>query len=236
MKWTTYNPVRRTIYRPRQREGRRRNPQFVKVYDISVALHNAALHWPGEAGFQMETSSDGPVCVSRMTMGLHTATHLDAPLHFIPDGKNLDEVPLEQYLGRARVIEIENEREITAEELRTKNLDGCDKLLFKTQNSHKRLDAPEFDRDFIALNAAGARYLMERGVTLIGTDYLSIESFHSDGTVHNILLEKNTVILEGLDLRRVPHDRDYFLICLPLKISGAEASPTRAVLLDQFDG
>lgn len=204
----------------------------MKVFDISVPLHPAVPHWPGEKGFTLERLQNGNVCVSQIAMGLHTATHLDAPLHFLPDGKNLDQIPLERYLGPARVVPIEDSRSITRAELERRDLAGCDKVLFKTENS-LRWERADFDREFIGLSAEGAAYLMERGIRLVGTDYLSIEAFGSDGRVHNILLGHDTVILEGLDLREVPAG-DYYLMCVPLKIAGAEASPTRALLLDRM--
>ncbi len=199
-----------------------------KVYDISIDLTPELPHWPGEKGFSIEKSHRGDVCVSEISMGLHCGTHLDAPYHFIPTGKKLDEIPLEDYLGPVRVVEIRDPERITRRELEGLDLDGAVRVIFKTANS-ERWRNPSFDEAFIGLAADGAEYLVERGVRLIGTDYLSIEAFLGDGTVHNILLGRDVVILEGLNLREVPAG-DYFLVAVPLKMPGAEASPTRAFL------
>jgi arylformamidase len=199
-----------------------------KVYDISIDLTPELPHWPGEKGFSIEKTHRGDVCVSEISMGLHCGTHLDAPYHFIPTGKKLDEIPLEDYLGAVRVVEIRDPERITRRELESLDLAGVTRIIFKTANS-ERWQKPTFDEQFIGLAADGAEYLVELGVRLIGTDYLSIEAFLGDGTVHNILLARDVVILEGLNLRETPAG-DYFLVAVPLKMPGAEASPTRAFL------
>lgn len=199
-----------------------------KVYDISIDLTPELPHWPGEKGFSIEKTHRGDVCVSEISMGLHCGTHLDAPYHFIPTGKKLDEIPLEDYLGPVRVVEIRDPERITRRELESLDLAGVTRVIFKTANS-ERWQKPTFDEQFIGLAADGAEYLVELGVRLIGTDYLSIEAFLGDGTVHNILLGRDVVILEGLNLREAPPG-DYFLVAVPLKMPGAEASPTRAFL------
>lgn len=199
-----------------------------KVYDISIDLTPELPHWPGEKGFSIEKTHRGDVCVSEISMGLHCGTHLDAPYHFIPTGKKLDEIPLEDYLGPVRVVEIRDPERITRRELESLDLAGVTRVIFKTANS-ERWQKPTFDEQFIGLAADGAEYLVELGVRLIGTDYLSIEAFLGDGTVHNILLGRDVVILEGLNLREAPPG-EYFLVAVPLKMPGAEASPTRAFL------
>lgn len=206
----------------------------MKLYDISVPLRPGLPHWPGEKGFQRSETVKDDVTVSEIQLGLHTGTHLDAPNHFLPDAWNLDRVPLTEYVGKARVVEIQSKEAITRAELEKREWAGVERVLFRTPNAGL-LDKDEFEPGFVALAKDGAEFLVSRGIRLIGTDYLSIEGFKGDGTVHRILLKQNIVILEGLDLRGIA-EGDYFLVALPLKIAGAEASPTRAILLEGVAG
>ena len=203
----------------------------MKIYDISVALDDNLPSWPGETTYTKKEKKDGPISVTEMNIGLHSGTHLDAPYHFIDKGKKMNEIALERFMGKCRVISIAHDSYIDVEELKRKELNGISRVLFKTENS-KLWGNKDFDRNFIGLSLDGARYLIEKGIDLIGVDYLSVEKFDSPGNdVHVALLEKEVIILEGLDLKYVS-DGDYNLICFPLKISDVEASPTRAVLTE----
>lgn len=207
----------------------------MKVFDISIDLTNDLPHWPGEKGFSIQKSHRGDVCVSEISMGLHCGTHLDAPSHFLPAGKQLEQIALDRFMGMARVVALPDVARIEAEHLQALDWQGVQKVLFRTRNSSRdwRLDA--FDESFVGLAPAGAQFLVEQGIDLVGIDYLSIEPFGSDGTVHNILLGKELVILEGLVLGDVSPG-DYFLVAAPLKMPGAEASPTRAMLFSTAPG
>lgn len=202
----------------------------MKLYDISIDLTQSLPHWPGEKGFSIENTHRGDVCVSEIAMGLHCGTHLDAPFHFLPQGRKLDAIPLSSFMGPARLLHIPDSPRIERAHLEGQDWTGVRRVLFRTRNSDQDWRKAPFDEGFVGLSVEGASFLAERGVELIGIDYLSIEPFGSDGTVHNILLGKEIVILEGLVLGAVPAG-DYFLVAAPLKMPGAEASPTRAFLL-----
>jgi arylformamidase len=134
-------------------------------------------------------------------------------------------------IGPARVIQIsQNVSKVSEAELRDKNVQPGERLLLKTRNSRSRWDNRDFQPDFVALSASGARFLADRGVQLIGIDYLSIGLFEGDGMeTHHVLLKAGIWIVEGLNLENVP-EGNYDLVCLPLRIEGSDGSPARVVL------
>ena len=169
--------------------------------------------------------------VSAVAMGTHTATHVDAPRHFIEGGAPVDEMPLERLIGPAVVVAFGASVTAVGEaELRAQPLDGHARVLLKTRNS-ALLRRPDFVRDYAYLAPDGAEYLLRVGVELVGIDYLSIEQFESaDHRTHLLLLERGVVIVEGLDLSAV-RPGTYELVCLPLKLAGLDGAPARAVLI-----
>jgi len=185
---------------------------------------------PGvEIAPRLEIARGDTANVSLLSMGSHTGTHVDAPAHFIEGGATVEALPLDSLIGPALVAEVGCERLIGRRDLEPLPLDDQSRLLLKTRNS-ALWAAGDFSRDFVALDLEGARYLTERGLRLIGIDYLSIEAFHSPGhPVHRHLLGAGVVILEGLDLGRVAPGV-YELVCLPLPVRGIDGAPCRAVL------
>jgi arylformamidase len=185
---------------------------------------------PGvEVAPRLEIARGDTANVSLLSMGSHTGTHVDAPVHFIEGGATVEALPLDVLIGPALVAEVGCERLIGRRDLEAMPLDGQSRLLLKTRNS-ALWAAGDFSRDFVALDLEGARHLTERGLRLIGIDYLSIEAFHSPGhPVHRHLLGAGVVILEGLDLSRVAPGV-YELVCLPLPVRGIDGAPCRAVL------
>ncbi len=207
-------------------------PQLI---DISVTLQPAMPIWPGNKPFsitQTDRIKSGSVAnVTRLETGSHTGTHIDAPLHFVDDAKTTEEIPLEKLVGACQVIDLQGKTSITAADLaKVKLLRGVKKLLFKTDNG-KLWENPvhPFYEDFCALTAAAAQWVTDKGIHLVGIDYLSIQLFHDSPETHVILLSKEVVILEGLDLRHVQPGK-YRLVCLPLKIKGVEGTLARAIL------
>ena len=163
-----------------------------------------------------------------VTMGMHTGTHLDMPLHIIPEGDTLDDLILNQVICSCRVLDMtEAVGGITRQHLAEKDIQSGQFILLKTRNSFQ--DA--FDFEFVYLEKNGAVYLKEKGVKGVGIDALGIERDQPDRETHKTLLENNILIIEGLRLADVP-EGEYLLMAVPLKIKGAEASPVRAVLLD----
>ncbi len=209
----------------------------MKVYDVSVPLRADMPIYAGEAGpsldFSRLLSKGDSATVSTLSLGSHTGTHVDAPSHFLDDAPGVDSLPLDALVGPAYVAEFGGDTHITAADLDSMAIPAdCQRVLFKTQNGRLWEDR-NFHTDFIALAPDAAGALVERGMRLVGIDYLSIERFRaSPHEVHETLLANGVVILEGLDLRRVAPGQ-YLLVCAPLNVVGAEGAPARTFLIDQ---
>lgn len=211
----------------------------MRIYDITVPISQARTPvYPGDPGVDVkqwaQLSKGDAANVTLLNFGAHTATHVDAPAHFIEGAGRVDALPLEVMIGRARILEIQEEvRAIDKEELQRHDFKGVSRVLFKTRNSSFwAQDGGNFREDFTYIEPGAARLLAESGVRLVGMDYLSVEKFKSDRfETHVELLSRNIVIVEGLDLSQVPAG-DYELICLPLKIASGtgDGAPARAVL------
>lgn len=169
---------------------------------------------------------------SVVTMGSHTGTHIDAPSHFLKNGSNVDQLPLEQLIGRCIVIDCTQvEEKIDAQFLQQHALvlKQYSIVLFKTRNS-LRLSTEVFDYTFIYIDASGAEYLSSMKLQVVGIDYLGIERAQPNHQTHTLLMNANTIIIEGLRLQSV-EPGEYTFICLPIHVIGVEAAPARAVLL-----
>jgi arylformamidase len=202
--------------------------------DISVPVRNGMVHWPGDPPFHIERATDkdkGDVAtVSRMSLGVHTGTHMDAPLHFIRNARSIDTMPLDATVGPARVISIHDAKSIKREELLGHSIAPGERLLFKTANSTNSWASDQFDENFVFISKDAAQYLAEIGVRTVGVDYLSVGGFREDGPeTHEALLGAGIWIIEGLNLTGI-EPGEYELVCLPLKLMGAEGSPARAIL------
>ncbi len=207
-----------------------------KFIDITLPLSGDLPVWPGSTGFALEqtqslASGDG-TNETRLETNVHFGTHIDAPLHFIEDGCPVDQLPLHVMIGPAVVAWLPNCSAVTAVELEKLKLpDETTRLLLHTDNSRLWANGEKcFYQNFVALTEDGARWVVDHGIDLIGIDYLSIQRFSDGPSVHRILLENQTVILEGLNLNAVEPGR-YDLVCLPLRLEGAEGAPARAVLM-----
>ena len=208
------------------------------IYDVSVPLSSALPTYPGDPGIQIHdwsklANGDG-ANVSALSFGAHTGTHVDAPAHFLEGARKVDALDLEILIGEAAVVHVPEEFRSIDEEFVTANCAaGTRRIIFKTRNSAFWAgDFTEFRTDFTYLTLEAAQALVQRGVKLIGIDYLSIEKFNSkDHEVHHALLSKEVIILEGLNLAGVPAGK-YELICLPLRLRShlGGGVPARAVL------
>ena len=164
-------------------------------------------------------------------MGSHTGTHIDAPWHFVENGKRLNEIPMDLLVGPAMVVNLDNVRFITRADLEPVNLQGCKRVLFKTENSN-HWDDGQFYENFVYLEPDGAEWLVEHGVRTVGIDYLSIDPFRSQGhPSHFVLLGNDVAILEGLNLSRIAPGR-YHMVALPLNLQDVDGAPTRVILMD----
>ena len=207
----------------------------MKIYDITVPIYAKMPVYEGDPGVKIDAWSafakGDSSNVSMLNFGAHTGTHVDAPAHFIEGARKIDALSLEVLIGAARAIRVPDDlTEITSEFLERGDLSGVERLIFHTRNSAFWNEG--FRKDFTHLLPEAAQLLVERGVKLVGTDYLSIEKFHSGHhKTHLTLLANNVVIVEGLNLSDVP-EGDYELICLPLKIAdgSGDGAPARAVL------
>lgn len=209
------------------------------IFDISVAISpETTPTYPGDPGIEIVSwaalARGDAANVTLLRMGAHTATHVDAPAHFIEGAPQVSAMPLEVLIGETRVVELDESVEaIEASHVAAHVPAGTTRVLFKTRNSDFwRGDGKAFRTDFTHLTLEGARALKERGVRLVGIDYLSIEKFKSETfETHTTLLSAGVVIIEGLDLHEVAAGV-YELICLPLKIAAGsgDGAPARAVL------
>jgi len=202
--------------------------------DISVPIYSGMVHWPDDPDVRIERVHDlsrgDAANVSRLELGAHTGTHMDAPRHFLADGAGLDELPLDATIGPARVIRIAQPRAIVPEELEAHRLRAGERVLFRTQNSERCWKNNQFVEDFVYISAAAAQFLVQRQVRTVGIDYLSVGGYVHDGVeTHQILLGAGIWLIEGLNLAAVKPGA-YELVCLPLRVVGADGAPARAIL------
>lgn len=208
----------------------------MRIFDVTVPISSATPIYKGDPGVEItsfKAIADGSSAnVSAVSMGVHTATHVDAPNHFIDGARRVHELDPEKLVGPCRVVVIP-EDVIAIEPENVGDIAGVERILFKSRNS-EFWATPEdgFRTDFTYITPATAKMLVDNGVVLVGIDYLSIEKSSSPGhPVHITLLEKEVVILEGVDLRKVPGG-DYEIICAPLKYDGGngDGAPARTFL------
>jgi arylformamidase len=205
----------------------------MKLIDITVPVDAAVPVYPGNTPFSLEAikriARGDSSNVSTIHMSAHSGTHVDAPRHFFDDGPGVEGLPLEILMGRARVIELTTRKGIVPEDFAGLDLSEDVRLLIKTANS-RLWGTSEFQKDYVGVTEAGAKFLVERGVKVVGVDYLSVEQFKTPGApAHHVLLGGGTIVIEGLNLRDV-EPGVYDLICLPLRIVGSDGAPARVLL------
>jgi arylformamidase len=207
----------------------------MRIHDLSLPLSSGLPHWPGDPLFHRELASaisrGDPANVSRLALGAHAGTHVDAPVHFIEGRPGVDQLALQVLVGPCRVAEARpGPSELGPGDV----AERAERLLIKTRNSAlwTHPDRP-FAEDFVAIGEELARRLVEDGVRLVGVDYLSVESFRAPRShpVHHLLLDAGVVVVEGLDLSRV-EPGGYELYCLPLKLVGSDGGPARVILVE----
>lgn len=211
----------------------------MRVFDVTLPIYHAMPVYEGDPDVSIEpwlSIPDGaPANVSRLGMGSHTGTHVDAPAHFRDGGLGVDRLPLDVLVGPARVYALAGSDHIGAASLRGIDLTSFPRILFKTRNSSQWREG-RFRRDFVGLMEDAARLLVDSGVRLVGVDSLSVEPFGSTGfPTHRTLLDAGVIIVEGLDLSAVPPG-DYELLCFPLKIQDGDGAPARVVLRELAGG
>jgi arylformamidase len=212
---------------------------MTKIYDVSLTIKSDIVTWPGDSGVTLEKTSqieNGDVYNnSRMTLGVHTGTHVDAPRHFVADGQTVETLDLNVLTGPVQVVHLPDTiTEITAELLAGLAISpGTERLFFRTRNSHYWDEAPTlFQMDFVAILPDAAEALVKMGIRLVGVDYLSVAPFHNTIPTHQILLQAGMILVEGLNLGAVSEGL-YMLYCLPMKLGGSDGAPARVILVEE---
>lgn len=206
-----------------------------RIIDISGTINDRTTIWPGDDGItlnRIQNIESGDACnLSTLNMGVHTSTHVDAPLHFIAGGVDVASVSLDKFIGFAKVFNLCVTKCIKASDLVELDINPGDIVLFKTGNSSLEMTSA-FNKEFIYLDEGAAKLLVDKKIATVGIDYLSVENFHSqNAATHKMLLNNGIGIIEGLRLNAA-QEGEYFLSCVPLRIEGAEGSPARAVLVE----
>jgi arylformamidase len=202
--------------------------------DISAPMEPSMPTFEGDppvAFERVKSLANGDVCnLTRIDMGAHSGTHIDAPNHFVAGGPSSEALALDAVMGPAWVVDTREQRgPITAGDLERLAIPPQEtRILFRTPNS-QLWERPGFQTGFVGLDASAAGALVNRRATLVGIDYLSIAPFGDPTPTHVALLSAGVVILEGLDLRAV-EPGPYELVCLPLRIVGSDGAPARALL------
>ena len=207
----------------------------MRIYDISVDISPDLPVWAGDEPVVLERvkaiASGANANASRLACGVHIGTHVDAPVHFIDGAPGVETLPLKVLTGRAYVVHLPKATVLDEATLEAAGLPPrTRRVLFRTRNSELWAREKSFQKDFVAVEASGARWLVRKGVQLVGIDYLSVAPFGNSKETHRVLLEAGVVVIEGLDLSRVSQGR-YSLYCLPLKLTGSDGAPARAILV-----
>lgn len=201
--------------------------------DITMPVHDSMTTWPGQPHVSVSRFQDihkgDESNITVFSMSVHSGTHVDAPKHYFRKGMDISHLPLEAVLGPAKVIEIHDEYVIRPEELEQHNICAGDRILFKTRNSDCEWTTKTFKKDYVHLTTEGAQYLAQKNIRSVGADYICIGGRNNQKIVHSTLIEANIWIIEGLWMCEA-NEGVYELICLPLKIIGADGAPARAVL------
>ncbi|MCK4847708.1 MAG: cyclase family protein [Candidatus Heimdallarchaeota archaeon] len=207
----------------------------MKVFDISMEISETMIFYPGDRNFELNRVLDlkkgDPVNLSEISMNVHTGTHLDAPIHYIPDSASITDIDPSKFFGNAKVFDftnIEMGAGITELDLSSLEIGKDDIILFKTKNSE--FNDTIFKEDFVYLTQEGAAFLVSKKIKSVGIDYLSIGKYKEDKKTHLTLLQNNILIYEGLNLKNI-HPGEYLFCGFPLKIKKSEGAPVRAVLL-----
>ncbi len=202
-----------------------------KIFDISLPISSALAGWPGDAPFRLAWSctkaAGAAVNVGQVSMSIHTGTHADAPFHFADDGPTIDRMPLDSFIGPARLIDVSGRPVISPDDIEPYDLSSTPRVLLRSNawTAHER-----FPNSIPTMSPGLPQWLYDRGVVLIGLDVPSVDAIDSkDLPIHHALGRCGIAIIESLDLANVPVGV-YELIALPLKLLGGDGAPVRAIL------
>ncbi len=212
------------------------------IHDISINIEEDMIYWwegkKPEMRSVFKIADGAPSEVTRWLLGSHTGTHIDAPRHFIEDGDTVEKLPLDIFIGPARVVDATtaDDAQIDAAMVEKANLNGATRVLFKTSNSTKLLTKKDYNPKFVGITDDGAQALVDAGVKFVAIDYVTIEAPDQceEWPTHHILCGNGVIILENANLADIK-DGTYFLCCLPIKLKGSEGAPARTVLIEGIE-
>ena len=202
--------------------------------DVSLTVEDGMVHWPKDPEViikQFSSIKNGNTANNtHLSFGTHTGTHIDAPKHFIDEGIGIDRLDINKLIGYCRVIEVPADASpISKEFIELLNINKGDRLLFKTKNSKIISTDKNFHEDYVYVANDAAQYMVDKGVILVGVDYLSVEGFGKGHETHRALLGAGIIIIESLYLEHVKPG-SYKLIALPVKIKDSDGAPARVIL------
>lgn len=201
--------------------------------DVTIPIRGGMVHFPGDPGVELRRvkaiDKGDSATVSHVALGVHTGTHVDAPVHFIAATSGVDEIPIDAMIGPARILDLGSVEGCTASDLADHDITPGERILLRTLNSTRAWQGDEFYERYAHLTTSAAQLLADRRVRMIGIDYLSIGRGETGPEVHRTLLAAGIVIVEGLDLSRVGPGR-YDLICMPMRILGCDGAPARVAV------
>ena len=204
----------------------------MKIIDISMELNEKTVVWVDDEQpklIPVARIPEAPINFTWLDFGSHAGTHIDAPYYLFNDKWKSDEVPFEVLMGKAQVLDLTDIDDfIQVEDLKKRRITEK-KVLLKTKNSYDKME--KYNPKHVALSVEAAEYLRNLGIQLIGYDY---QSFEREGKVdiHRIFMEKNIIALDNLRLKDT-EEKTYKFICLPIKVTGIDAAPSRAILIEE---
>jgi len=211
----------------------------MRIHDISLSISSSLPIFPGDPPIELEQTQSmdqgAEYNLTRLSTSVHVGTHVDAPLHFVKDGRSVEDLSLEVLTGLCYVVQLPDGIDsITADVLDGIPLaEGTTRILFGTRNSHLWAQGEmTFQPDYVAISEDGAEWLVQHGIQLVGVDYLSVAPYEDTVPTHRVLLQAGVIIVEGLNLSQIPRGF-YDLYCLPLKLVGVEGAPARAILISR---
>jgi len=199
----------------------------MRPIDITRPLGGDSLAYPGDTCPRFTQSDQGLYLISELRLSSHSGTHIDAPVHYLKSGQTIDKVPLSHLIGPCRVLDVSGAGPLIDVSYLKGRIRRAERILLKTAFS----GCASFKEDYPSLTIDAAQYLTTMGAFCVGIDSFSIEAFVCDGSVHRELLSHGCIIIELLDLSRVP-EGDYTLFALPLRLAGLDGAPARVILLD----
>ena len=204
----------------------------MKIIDISMELNEKTIVWIDDDQpklIPIARKPEAPINFTWLDFGAHAGTHIDAPFYLFNEKWKSDEVPFEILMGDCQVVDLSDVIDyIMVEDLKKHNITS-DRVLLKTKNSYDSME--KYNPNHVALSIEAAKYLRDLGIKLIGYDYQSFER-NGEVNIHKVFMEKDVICLDNLRLKATK-EKEYELICLPIKVTGIDAAPSRAILIEK---